>query len=134
MRTMRQNRHPCRFSQRQSASRHPARFTAFAVVLALGLGACGGSDEDDVKSLAKQVASSDEKVCDHVTADFLKTLGGSKKKCRDSAKQDTGTTKPKVEDVKVDGDKATAALSDGKTKATLRFAKDGGDWKVDGVR
>ncbi len=109
-------------------------FSVLFVALTLGLSACGGSDKDDVKSLAKQVASSDEKVCDHVTADFLKALGGSKKKCREAAKQDTGTTKPKVEDVKVDGDKATASLSDGKTKATLRFVKGGGDWKVDGVR
>ncbi|MGI8750400.1 MAG: hypothetical protein ACR2J6_07615 [Thermoleophilaceae bacterium] len=104
------------------------------MALTLGLSACGGSDEDDVKSIAEQVANSDEKVCDHVTGDFLKALGGSKKKCRESAKQDTGAGKPKVKDVKVDGDKATATLTDGRTKATLRFAKDGGDWKVDGVR
>ena len=109
----------------------PVLLSAFA----LGLVACGGnSDEDDVKSIANQVANSDEKVCDKVTGEFLKAVGGSKEKCRQSAKQDTGSNKPKVGDVKIDGDKGTAVLSDGKTKATLQFTKDGGDWKLSGVK
>jgi hypothetical protein len=107
-----------------------------AMGLAFGLAACGGgsSDSDDVKGLAKQVANSDEKVCDHVTADFLKAVGGTKEKCRQSARQDTSKTKPKVGHVKVDGDKATAELSDGKATATLQFTKKDGDWQIASVR
>jgi hypothetical protein len=106
-----------------------------AVGLAFGLAACGGSsDEDDVTGLAKQVANSDQKVCDHVTSDFLKAVGGTKAKCRQAARQDTSKTKPKVGGVKVDGDKATAVLSDGKAKATLQLVKKDGDWQITSVR
>jgi hypothetical protein len=109
--------------------------SSLAVGLAFGLAACGGSsDEGDVKSLAKQVANSDEKVCDHATGDFLKAVGGTKAKCRQAARQDTGKKRPKVGAVKVDGDKGTAVLTDGKAKATLQFKKAGGDWQIASVR
>jgi hypothetical protein len=105
------------------------------VVAAFGSGGCGGnSEEDDVTGLAKQVANSDEKVCDHVTGDFLKAVGGSKAKCRQAARQDTSKAKPKVGAVKVDGDKATAVVTDGKSKATLQLTKQDGDWRISSVR
>jgi hypothetical protein len=106
-----------------------------ALVAALVPAGCGGSsDEDDVKSLATQVANSDEKVCDHATGDFLKAVGGTKAKCRQAARQDTSKRRPKVGAVKVDGDKGTAEITDGKAKATLQFTKDGGDWQIASVR
>jgi hypothetical protein len=110
--------------------------SSLAVGVAFGLAACGGgsSDSEDVKSLAKQVANSDEKVCDHVTDDFLKAVGGTKAKCRQSARQDTSKNRPKVGAVKIDGDKGTAVLSDGKSKATLVFVKKDGDWQISSAR
>jgi hypothetical protein len=107
-----------------------------AMGLAFGLAACGGgsSDSDDVKGLAKQVANSDEKVCDHVTADFLKAVGGTKQKCRQAARQDTSRKRPKVGAVKVDGGRGTAVLTDGKAKATLQLVKKDGDWQIASVR
>ena len=107
---------------------------AAAMTLTLGLGACGGSDEDDVKKIATQVANSDEKACDNITGDFLKAVGGTKAKCRQSAKQDTSKKKPKVGATKINGKKGTVVLTDGKTKATLQFAKQGDDWKLSGVK
>lgn len=106
--------------------------TACGVWLALALGACGGSEEDDVRSIARQVATNDEKVCDKVTNKFL-AAAGSKENCRKSAKQADNSNPPKVGDVKVDGEKATAVLSGGGTEATLQLVKDGGDWKLNGV-
>jgi hypothetical protein len=108
---------------------------SLVMAAALGPAACGGnSDEDDVKGLARQVANSDEKVCDHVTADFLKAVGGTKEKCRQSARQATSRNKPKVGDVKVDGNKATAVLTEGKSKATLQLVKKHGDWQIASAR
>jgi hypothetical protein len=113
------------------------RITAPALLacLALGLVACGGkSDEDQVKEVATQLANTDEKVCDKATDKFLKAVGGTRAECRKSAKEDDGSTKPKVGAIKVDGDKATAVLTSGKSKATFELVKDGDDWKLDGVK
>lgn len=103
--------------------------------LALGLVACGGeSDEDQVKTVVNQLANTDEKVCDKATDKFLKAVGGTKEQCKKSAREDDGSTKPKVGKITVDGDKATAELSADGSKATFQLVKDGDDWKLDGVR
>jgi len=103
--------------------------------LALTLVACGGeSDEDQVKEVATQLANTDEAVCDKATDKFLKAVGGTREQCRKSAKEDDGSTKPKVGAIKVDGDKATAVLTSGKSKATFGLVKDGDEWKLDSVR
>ena len=105
--------------------------TAMAA-LALGLVACGGeSDEDQVKTVANQLANTDEKVCDKATDKFLKAVGGSKEQCKKSAREDDGSTKPKVGKITVNGDKATAVLSADGSKATFQLIKDGDDWKLD---
>ena len=103
--------------------------------LALGLVACGGdSDEDQVKEVVNQLANTDEKVCDNATEKFLKAVGGTKEQCRKSARDDDGSTKPKVGKITVNGDKATAVLSADGSKATFVLIKDGDDWKLDSVR
>ncbi len=103
--------------------------------LALGLVACGGeSDEDQVKTVVNQLANTDEKVCDKATDKFLKAVGGTKEQCKKSAREDDGSTKPKVGKISVDGDKATAELSADGSKATFELVKDGDDWKLDSVR
>ncbi len=102
------------------------------VAMSLGLVACGGeSDEDQVKEVANQLANTDEKVCDKATAKFLKAVGGSKEQCSKSARDDDGSTKPKVGKITVNGDKATAVLSADGSKATFLLIKDGDDWKLD---
>lgn len=105
------------------------------VIAALGPSACGGSsDEDDVKGLAKQVANSDQKVCDHATGNFLKAVGGTKEKCRQAARAGSKQPKPDVGKVTVDGDTATAVIKNGRSKATLQFTKSDGDWQIASVR
>jgi len=103
--------------------------------LALGLVACGGeSDEDQVKTVVNQLANTDEKVCDKATDKFLKAVGGTKEQCKKSAREDDGSTKPKVGKITVDGDKATAELSADGSKATFQLVKQDDEWKLDGVR
>lgn len=103
--------------------------------LAFALVACGGeSDEDQVKEVVTQLANTDEKVCDNATDKFLKAVGGTREQCRKSAKEDDGSTKPKLGKITVDGDKATAVLSADGSKATFELVKDGDDWKLDSVR
>ena len=112
----------------------PRTVTATALAaLALGLTACGESDEDQVKEVATQLANTDEKVCDKATPKFLKAVGGSKAQCKKSAKEDDGSTKPKVGKITVDGDKATAELSADGSKVKFGLIKDGDDWKLDTV-
>ncbi|MGI8845835.1 MAG: hypothetical protein ACR2HC_06650 [Thermoleophilaceae bacterium] len=102
--------------------------------LALGLAACGGkSDSDQVKEVATQIATANPKVCDNVTAKFLKNVGGTKAQCKKSAKASKAKD-AKVGKVKVDGKKATAVLSQGTSKVTLQLIKDSSDWKVDGAK
>ena len=109
--------------------------TTALAALALGLVACGGeSDEEQVKEVANQLANTDEKVCDNATDKFLKAVGGTKEQCKKSAREDDGSTKPKVGKITVDGDKATAVLSADGSKATFGLVKDGDQWKLDSVR
>ncbi len=110
----------------------PVAFSA----LALGLTACGGggkSDSDQVKEVATQIATANPKVCDNVTASFLKNLGGTKAQCQKSAKA-SKSKDAKVGAVKVTGKKATAVLSQGSSKVTLQLVKAGSDWKVDSAK
>lgn len=110
----------------------PVAFSALA--LALGLAACGGdSDSDQVKEVATQIATADPAVCDNVTDKFIKNVGGTKAQCEKSAKSSKAKD-AKVGAVKVDGEKATAALSQGKSKVTLQLVKEDDAWKVDGAR
>ena len=84
--------------------------------------------------MVNQLANTDEKVCDNATDKFLKAVGGTKEQCKKSAREDDGSTKPKVGKITVDGDKATAVLSADGSKATFTLVKDGDDWKLDSVR
>ena len=69
--------------------------------------------------MVNQLANTDEKVCDKATDKFLKAVGGSKEQCKKSAREDDGSTKPKVGKITVNGDKATAVLSADGSKATF---------------
>ena len=62
--------------------------------------------------------------------DFLKEIGG-KEECENSAEVEEDK-KPVVEDVKVDGDTATAVVID-EDRSTLKFVKEGDEWLASGV-
>jgi hypothetical protein len=114
--------------------------------LALGVGACGGSDSDDVKSALEDyntaVAEKDAtKACDLLSDAAKKTIGG--KSCEDTlksgfallnAKQLSAFTETEIKDVKVNGDKATATISfpkgSGVPDQSQALVKENGDWHL----
>jgi ketosteroid isomerase-like protein len=123
--------------------------TALAALCALGLSACGESDEKKVDTTVRDFVSAtnsrDAKTfCDKlVSQQFLEESTGAKgDKARDACHQQLKSLKgikiklEKINSTKVDGDKATvrAVLSTQgqKQNQVLRLRKEGGDWKLAG--
>lgn len=117
-----------------------------ALLLALGLAACGSSsesDEDKITSTIENAATStDPAVCKETqTLAFMEQTSGSsgkeaEKECEEEAK--SGEDQPEsvsVTKVKVDGDKATADVEfeggnlDGQTPEVALVEEDG-NWKL----
>ncbi|WP_354698761.1 hypothetical protein DSM112329_04454 [Paraconexibacter sp. AEG42_29] len=110
---------------------------ALLVVPTLTLAACGGgggdSDEDQIRSIIKDGANDPASICDHVTPALLKQLGGTVDACKKVAKeQDDGDKKADVSNLKVNGDSATATVTDKTGANSIKFTKSGDDWKVSG--
>ena len=127
-------------SPRARRAGHPLIALVAALLCGLALAACGsdsdsgggGSDEDQVREVAEQLSSNDPAACSKLTEDFLKQLG-TKEECEKSAEEDDDDgPDPTVEDVKVDGDTATAVVVD-EDRSTLKFVKQDDEWLVDGV-
>src|SRR3954470_24787740 len=112
---------------------HMKRFLAGAAVGgAVALSACGGSnsDEDQIKDLVKKVDDNPTALCDNATKELLAQLGGESG-CKTLAKQDNNSGgDSKVSNVKVNGDTATATVTDKTGPSTVTFQKEDGDWKV----
>jgi hypothetical protein len=110
-------------------------FAALLGVVVLSFAACGGgsSNEDDIKSVVKDIDDNPASLCtDHASKAFLAKVGGEaacKTGAVAAAKEDP--SKSKVSDVSVDGDKATATITDATGPAKVSFVKEDGDWKVD---
>lgn len=102
---------------------------AIAVVLA----GCGGatSDKDKITKIVKDGAKDPATICDHVTPEVLKALGG-KPACVKAAgaRRVSADTTLKVASVSVKGDKATATVVGKRGRQTLQFVKDHGEWNV----
>jgi hypothetical protein len=108
------------------------RFLAVAAVgSAFALAACGGgdSDEDKIRDLVKEVDDNPSALCDNATKELLAQLGG-KAGCEQLAKSNEDDSKSDVQNVKVDGDTATATIKDDSGTSTVTFQKVDGDWKV----
>ena len=105
--------------------------TVAAVGAALALAACGGStsDEDKIKDLVKKVDDDPTTLCENATKELLAQLGGAEG-CKQLAKTNKDTSKSKVTNVKVNGDTATATVTDKSGPSTVTFQKVDGDWKV----
>lgn len=114
------------------------------VLTACGGGGGGDSDEDQIKSAVEQFATGvldkdSGKACGVLTAkaveEFSGDAGGDCEKLLDLVSEAITEEdrkefeNPKVTEIKVDGDSATAKVDGDET----RFTKDGGDWKIDGT-
>ncbi len=108
------------------------------LALAALLGACGGggdSDEDKVRDVVENVASNDPAVCKQLTDDFLsREFGGDEKKCEKQAEEAEDEQNLEIQEVEVDGDKATVQATADGDKGTATLVKEDGDWKLDTLR
>jgi Domain of unknown function (DUF4878) len=104
------------------------------------LTACGSSEEDKITesldSFQQAVTDKDKKAfCEAVTSEQLKGSGACEKQVKASDLESIGEVKDiKAEDIKVNGDKATATVSvtvQGKRNSDeAEFRKVDGDWKI----
>lgn len=107
---------------------------ATSLVSAVIVAACGGggkSDNDKITDIIKEGGKNPSTICDHLDAKILKTLGG-KDGCVKAAKADDSNKDPavKINEIKIDGDKATAKVKGAQGDQTINFIKEDGDWKV----
>jgi|SRR5680860_112609 len=103
--------------------------------------ACGSSEEDKVKesldSFQQAVQDKDKKAfCDAVTSAQIRKSDDCEKQVKTSDLESIGEVKDiKAENIKVDGDKATAKVSvtvrGEPTSDDATFRKIDGDWKID---
>jgi ABC-type glycerol-3-phosphate transport system substrate-binding protein len=99
-----------------------------------GGGGGGGGDEQQVRTVVGHLRDSDEAVCDELTDKFLKQIFKDKASCEKQAKAAKQTNTFKISTVKVSGEKATAAIAAKGQKGTVTLVKEGGDWKISGVK
>jgi hypothetical protein len=117
-----------------------AALTLAVLIGALGLAACGsssggGSDEDQVRTVVNHLADSDKAVCDELTDGYLKKIFKDKDRCEKQADNSKENDAFEIKSVKVNGDKATAAVTTKKKESgTIALVKEGGDWKIDNIQ
>ena len=104
------------------------------------LAGCGSSEEDKITesldSFQQAVTDKDKKAfCEAVTSEQLRGSGECEKQIKASDLESIGEVKDiKAEDIKVDGDKATAKVSvtvqGERNSDDATFRKVDGDWKI----
>lgn len=104
---------------------------------ALALGACGGSDsdsnsdEDQITSVIEAIAADPVAICDNVTAADLRALGGAEACERLGRESGDRATEVTIDEITVDGERATARFDDSEDGATeVQLVKEDGDWKL----
>jgi hypothetical protein len=110
---------------------------ALALALpALAFAGCGGdsdkgsSDEDQITEIINAVGADPTAICDHVDADTLEQLGGKDGCVRAGEESGDRGSEVTIEEISVDGERATARISDDDGPTTVVFAKQDGDWKI----
>ena len=110
---------------------------ALALALpALAFAGCGGdsdkgsSDEDQITEIINAVGADPTAVCDHVDAATLEQMGGKDGCVRAGEESGDRGSEVTIEEISVDGERATARISDGDGPTTVVFAKQDGDWKI----
>jgi hypothetical protein len=112
-----------------------------ALLCCTALGACGSSEEDKIgeslDSFQQAVQDKDEKAfCEAVTSKQIRKADDCAKQVKAADLKSIGEVKGiKAENIKVDGDKATAKVSvtvrGKRTSDDATFRKIDGDWKID---
>lgn len=112
------------------------RYSALLAVPALTLAACGGgggkSDEDTIKDIVNGFAKDPATLCDHLTPELLKGVGGTKAKCVEASKAGKKNQKIDITKVDVSGSKATVTVKDKTGTSSLKMVKADDTWQVSG--
>jgi hypothetical protein len=106
---------------------------AVPALLAAGCGGGGDSDADQIRGIINEVANDPLAICDHLSDETLQAVfQGDEDACRKSGEEanaDADKGDVEINSVEVDGDNATAKITDKDGKdQTLKFTKDGDDW------
>jgi len=107
-----------------------------AVLSALVVGACRGdedADRDAVAEVADLFARSEPAICERVSERFLdRYFNGRKRACQESARKDDAGDAA-ASGIEVDGDKATALVTDKDGDVRVAFLRRDGEWLADSV-
>jgi len=112
------------------------------IVCCAALAGCGGSSEEEkveesLDSFVQAVTDKDEGAfCDSVTSEQIRKSDNCEKQIKPADLEAVGEIKNiKAENIKVDGEKATAKVSvtvrGQRTSDDATFRKIDGDWKID---
>jgi ABC-type glycerol-3-phosphate transport system substrate-binding protein len=112
----------------------PVLLACLALAACGGGSSSGGNDEQQVRTVVGHLRDSDGAVCGEMTDKFLKQIFKDSATCEKQAKAAKQTNTFKIESVKVNGDKATATIAAKQQKGTVTLVKQGGDWKISGVK
>ena len=105
--------------------------TALLAASMLAVAGCGSSDEDKIKDLVEKIANDPAALCDNATSELLEGVGGEAA-CKQLAAKEKPDKTAKVSNLKIDGDNATATITDSEGPNEAKFAKEDGDWKLAG--
>jgi hypothetical protein len=114
--------------------RRAVALSALALLVALPLVALnlgGGSESGRISALLTRGASDPATLCDHLSSGMLAAIGGHDACVAASPERAPAAT---VENVRVDGDAATAVVVRDTGEERVRLLRQNGDWKVDDVR
>lgn len=118
----------------------PLSRTALAAGLcacALTFAACGGdSDEDQINDVVSKIDEDPAAVCqaDVGSKQLIEQLGGEEacKRAAEAEDDPNADETAEVQNLKIDGDNATATIKDGTQNQPVKFVKEDGDWKLAG--
>lgn len=109
----------------------PVRRGLMAVLCAAFLAACGGSsDEDAIRDIVEEGSSNPSSICANLTDEALKDLGGQQACEKLAESQDNTDSDVEITSIEVDGEKGTAKVVGKDGPQTIRFVKQGGEWRV----
>lgn len=91
----------------------------------------GSSDEDQITEVLEAVAADPTTICDHFSPAMVESLGGAEG-CQDAAAaQDAQGGEVEINEITVDGETATADVTQQDGDSTVTLSKVDGDWKID---
>lgn len=109
-------------------------FPGLLAALALGLAACGGGDEDEIRELVAAFYANEEGVCDRITDNLLEQEFESREDCEAQAEDADPQEGWEIEDVSTEGDEGEVDVRVDDQRGTLLVRREDGEWKIDGVR